>query len=189
MRDATEILAITDSVRTFSGKAWTDSRTRRKPRPAPPCRSGYRVMAEWKLAPARRRRPAGLLGQMPPTLSRKAVAVGEKWVHEMRVPLPGEPGAVGRFGRPSSSIHSAAAADSVHLDARSHVTRPLGRKRFRDVGDTRRQDAVRPAPLVDHRDARHDRCLVRYSGRARRKAAKPMRVHTRVYQSLRVDAQ
>ena len=37
-----------------------------------------------------------MFGQMPATLSQKPVVVGEKWIHEMRVPLPDEPGAMGR---------------------------------------------------------------------------------------------
>ncbi|MDQ3674603.1 MAG: DUF6263 family protein [Gemmatimonadota bacterium] len=36
-----------------------------------------------------------LFGEMPAMLSRSAVAVGEKWTREMRIPLSGEPGAMG----------------------------------------------------------------------------------------------
>lgn len=36
-----------------------------------------------------------LFGEMPAMLSRTGVAVGEKWTREMRIPLSGEPGAMG----------------------------------------------------------------------------------------------
>jgi hypothetical protein len=36
-----------------------------------------------------------LFGEMPAMLSRAVVAVGEKWTREMRIPLSGEPGAMG----------------------------------------------------------------------------------------------
>jgi hypothetical protein len=37
-----------------------------------------------------------LFGQMPAMLSRKPVSVGEKWTREMRIPITGESGAMGR---------------------------------------------------------------------------------------------
>jgi hypothetical protein len=36
-----------------------------------------------------------LFGQMPATLPKKTISAGDKWMHEMRVPLPDEPGATG----------------------------------------------------------------------------------------------
>lgn len=36
-----------------------------------------------------------VFGEMPAMLSRSGVAVGEKWTREMRIPLSGEPGAMG----------------------------------------------------------------------------------------------
>jgi hypothetical protein len=36
-----------------------------------------------------------LFGEMPAMLSRSVVAIGEKWTREMRIPLSGEPGAMG----------------------------------------------------------------------------------------------
>ncbi|HEU4747446.1 MAG TPA: DUF6263 family protein, partial [Gemmatimonadaceae bacterium] len=36
-----------------------------------------------------------LFGEMPAMLPRTGVAVGEKWTREMRIPLSGEPGAMG----------------------------------------------------------------------------------------------
>jgi hypothetical protein len=36
-----------------------------------------------------------LFGEMPAMLSRAVVSVGEKWTREMRIPLSGEPGAMG----------------------------------------------------------------------------------------------
>ena len=36
-----------------------------------------------------------LFGEMPATLARQSVAVGEKWTREMQIPLSGDPGTVG----------------------------------------------------------------------------------------------
>ena len=36
-----------------------------------------------------------IFGGMPATLSRRAVAIGEKWTREMQIPLTGQPGAMG----------------------------------------------------------------------------------------------
>jgi hypothetical protein len=90
-RDATELLAITDSVMTSPGGG---QQKLKQPTPKSPVEIRISSDGGVELGAG----PASddvrtLFGQMPATLSRKPVAVGEKWIHEMRVPLPNEPGA------------------------------------------------------------------------------------------------
>jgi hypothetical protein len=90
-RDATELLAITDSVMTSPGAG---QQKLKQPTPKSPVEIRISSDGGVELGAG----PASddvrtLFGQMPATLSRKPVAVGEKWIHEMRVPLPDEPGA------------------------------------------------------------------------------------------------
>lgn len=90
-REATEILAITDSVTTSPGQGQP-----RMKQPTPKSPVEIRISADGGVelgAGSASDEVRTLFGQMPATLSRKPVAVGEKWIHEMRVPLPNEPGA------------------------------------------------------------------------------------------------
>jgi hypothetical protein len=93
-RDATEILAITDSVRSSWG---ANHETLQKSRMKGPVEMRISSDGSVELGAG----PASddvrtMFGQMPATLSRKSVSVGEKWMHEMRLPLIDEPGGTGR---------------------------------------------------------------------------------------------
>lgn len=96
-RDATELVAITDSVRTSSGKRNSGSPATKQP--TPPAPASIRISTDGGvelISGPITDEIRTLFGQMPATLSRKPVAVGERWIHEMRIPLAGEPGATGR---------------------------------------------------------------------------------------------
>jgi hypothetical protein len=93
-RDATEILAITDSVRSSSGSGKENLQKSSMKGPVE-MRISTDGSVELGAGPASDD-VRTLFGQMPATLSRKSVAVGEKWNHEMRMPLIDEPGATGR---------------------------------------------------------------------------------------------
>jgi len=191
MRDATEILAITDSVRVSTGKRGTDSRTAKEAASRAPVQ--IRISSDGGVeigAGSAGDDLRALLGQMRPTLSRKAVAVGEKWVHEMRVPLPGEPGAFGRVrttfqldslgrGGQVAFISMRGAMSHDHSDGSDSETSGtlIGRMQF-----------DRRLSWITETHATIDVWAVLRSAPGE-KAAKPMRVHTRVVQSLRVDAQ
>lgn len=93
-RDATELLAITDSVMTSPGAG---GQKLKQPTPKSPVEIRISSDGGVELGAG----PASddvrtLFGQMPATLSRKPVAVGEKWIHQMSIPLPDEPGALAR---------------------------------------------------------------------------------------------
>jgi hypothetical protein len=131
-----------------------------------------------------------LLGQMPPTLSRKAVAVGEKWVHEMRVPLPGEPGAVGRVRTTFQLDSLGRNGQTAYISMRGALSHDHS-----DGSDSETTGTLVGTMQYDRRlswitetHATIDVWSVLRSPPGE-KSEKPMRVHTRVVQSLRVDAQ
>ena len=92
-RDATELVAITDSVMTSPGGG--------RPRLKQPFAKDpveIRITSDGSVelgAGQANDEVRDMFLQMPATLSRKPLSVGEKWIHEMRVPIPEEPGAMG----------------------------------------------------------------------------------------------
>ncbi len=188
MRDATDMIAITDSVRTSTGKPASPYTSPRQPPSRVPVeiRISSDGGVEIGAGPASEEIRT-LFGQMPPTLSRKPVAVGEKWVHEMRVPLSVEPGAFGRvrttfqldsLGRNGHTayISMRGVLSHDHSDGSDSETSGslVGTMQF----DRRRSWITRTHATIDV-----------WSVVSSPPAGTPMRVHTRVVQSLRVDGQ
>jgi len=95
--DGTRVLAVTDSVR---GAVASGNARAARPRRIPSGNGTVELKvatdggAEVVDADASDQMRA-MFGQMPATLSRKPVAVGEKWVRQMRVPISAEAGAMG----------------------------------------------------------------------------------------------
>ncbi|HEX5577882.1 MAG TPA: hypothetical protein VFX40_05860 [Gemmatimonadaceae bacterium] len=89
------VLAVTDSLRTAtSSGAARAARPRRVPSTAGTVElristDGGAEVVDADATPELR----AIFGQMPATLSRKAVAVGETWIRQMRVPIATEAGA------------------------------------------------------------------------------------------------
>lgn len=95
--DRITVLAVTDSIRMSSSAG---------PRPGPPRRvrgregsmqlsvstDGGAEVTDSEASEELR----AIFGQMPAMLSRKPVAIGGKWTREMRIPIAGESGAMGR---------------------------------------------------------------------------------------------
>jgi len=188
MRDATDMLAITDSVRTLSGKRGAGNRAVRQPSSRGPVeiRISSDGGVELGAGPASDEMRT-LFGQMPPTLSRKAVAVGERWVHEMRVPLPGEPGAIGRV-RTTFQLDSLGRNGEVaYISMRGELSHDHS-----DGSDSETRGSLVGSMQFDRRLAwiteTHATIDV-WSQVKSPPAPKPMQVHTRVKQSLRVDGQ
>lgn len=95
--EGTMVLAVTDSVRTSATSSQNrdvEPTRRSVPQSSVELRvstdGGAEVVDEAASDELRT-----IFGQMPAMLSRKAVAVGEKWVRQMRIPLPGESGKSG----------------------------------------------------------------------------------------------
>lgn len=188
MRDATEMLAITDSVRTSTGKRGAGGRTTRQPSSRGPVEirisgdGGVEIGAGPASDEVRT-----LFGQMPPTLSRKPVAVGERWVHEMRIPLAAEPGAIGRV-RTTFQLDSLGRDGGIaYISMRGVLSHDHS-----DGSDSETSGSLVGTMEFDRRlswiTETHATIDV-WSLLKSPPAGQPMRVHTRVVQSLRVDAQ
>jgi len=180
--DATEILAITDSVTTSPGQGQP-----RLKQPTPKSPVEIRISADGGVelgAGSASEDVRTLFGQMPATLSRKPVAVGEKWIHEMRVPLPDEPGAralvrttlrldsLGRNGQ-IAYISMRGALSHDHSDGSTSETSG-------SLTGTMQLDR-RLAWITDTHATIDVWTVVRNAS-----SGKPMDVHTRVVQSLSV---
>lgn len=187
MRDATDMLAITDSVRTSTGKRGAGQRTTRQPTSRTPVeiRISSDGGVEIGAGPASDEIRT-LFGQMPPTLSRKSVAVGEKWIHEMRVPLVGEPGATGRVRTTFQLDSLGRTADIAYISMRGILSHDHS-----DGSDSETRGSLAGTMRFDRRlgwiTETHATIDV-WSGLKFPPAGQPMRVHTRVVQSLRVSS-
>jgi hypothetical protein len=188
MRDATEMLAITDSVRTSTGKRGATNRTTREPSSRTPVeiRISSDGGVEIGAGPASDE-VRTLFGQMPPTLSRKSVSVGEKWVHEMRVPLTSEPGAVGKVRTTFQLDSLGRSGETAYISMRGVLTHDHS-----DGSDSETTGSLAGTMQFDRRlswiTETHATIDV-WSLVKSPPAGQPMRVHTRVVQSLRVDSQ
>jgi hypothetical protein len=185
-RDATDMLAITDSVRTSSGKRGADERVTKQPASRGPVEIRISTDGGVELGAG----PASdevrtLFGQMPATLSRRAVAVGEKWIHEMRVPLAGEPGATGRV-RTTFQLDSLGRNGNVaYISMRGVLTHDHS-----DGSDSETSGSLTGTMQLDRRLAwiTETRATIDvWSTVTARSSGQPMQVHTRVLQFLRVS--
>jgi hypothetical protein len=93
-KNATDILAITDSVVTTS--PGPSPKRIKQPTPRGPVEIRISTDGTVELGAGQASDDLrALFGQMPATLPAKPISVGERWIHQMRVPLPNEPGATG----------------------------------------------------------------------------------------------
>lgn len=186
MRDATEMLAITDSVRTSTGKSATRYTSPRHP----PSRIPVEIRISSDGGVEIGAGPASdeirtLFGQMPPTLSRKSVAVGGKWIHEMRVPLVGEPGATGRVRTTFQLDSLSRSGDIAYISMRGILSHDHS-----DGSDSETSGSLTGSMRFDRRLGwiTETRATIDvWSIVKSPPAGQPMRVHTRVVQSLRVS--
>ena len=95
-RDGAMILAVTDSIRTAMSRGGKPGVPKRVAQ-----RDGTMKLRVSKDGGAEvldsdaSEELRAIFGQMPATLSKQPVAVGEKWKREMRIPIAGEAGAMG----------------------------------------------------------------------------------------------
>lgn len=91
---ATDILAITDSVVTMA--PGPNQKRMKQPIPRGPVEIRISTDGTVELGAGQASDDLrALFGQMPATLPKKKISPGEKWMHQMRVPMPDEPGATG----------------------------------------------------------------------------------------------
>ena len=184
--DATDILAITDSVLTSTEKRGPLHHATNQPLQRAPVEIRIASDGEVEVGAG----PASdemrtLLGQMPATLSRKAVTVGEKWIHEMRVPLAREPGATGlvrttfqldSLGRGGDIAYISMHGSLTHEHANGSNSETSGSLTGSMRFDRRRGWITDTHAMIDV-----------WSEVASTSSRKPMEVHTRVVQSLHVS--
>lgn len=184
-RDATDMLAITDSVLTSAGGREPLRRAVNQPIQRAPVEiriatdGGVEIGAGPATDEVRT-----LFGQMPATLSRKAVAVGERWTHEMRVPLAGEPGATGLVRTTFQLDSLSRNADVAYISMRGTLSHDHS-----DGSDSETSGSLTGTMRFDRRlgwiTDTHAEIDV-WSEVASRSSGRPMRVHTTVVQSLQV---
>lgn len=185
--DATDILAITDSVLTSTDKRGplhraTNPRLQRAPVEIRIASDGEVEVGAGPASDEMRT----LLGQMPATLSRKAVAVGEKWMREMRVPLAGEPGATGLVRTTFQLDSVRRGGDIAYISMHGSLTHEHA-----NGSDSETSGSLTGSMRFDRRRGwitdTHAMIDV-WSEVTSPSSRKPMEVHTRVVQSLHVSS-
>jgi len=183
-RDATDLLAITDSVMTSPGPGHA-----RLKQPIPRNPVEIRITSDGSVelgAGQATDEVREMFGQMPATLSRKPLAIGEKWIHEMKVPLPEEPGATGLV-RTTLQLDSLGKGGNVaYISMRGVLSHDHSDGSNSDTSGSltgTMQLDRRLAWITDTHATIDVWSLVRNSA-----SGKPMDVHTRVVQTLKVTA-
>lgn len=183
-RDATDLLAITDSVMTSSGAGKA-----RLKQPVPRNPVEIRITSDGSVelgAGQATDEVKEMFGQMPATLSRRPLAIGEKWIHEMKVPLPEEPGSLGLV-RTTLQLDSLSKGGNVaYISMRGVLSHdhPDGSHSDTSGSLTGTMQLDRRLAWITDTHATIDVwTLVRNSA-----SGKPMDVHTRVVQTLKVTA-
>ncbi len=183
-RDATDLIAITDSVITSPGPG----RPRLK-QPVPRNPVEIRITSDGSVelgAGQATDEVREMFGQMPATLSRKPLAIGEKWIHEMKVPLPEEPGSTGLV-RTTLQLDSLSRGGNVaYISMRGVLSHDHSDGSNSDTSGSltgTMQLDRRLAWITDTRATIDVWTLVRNSA-----SGKPMDVHTRIVQTLKVTA-
>ena len=184
-RDATEMLAITDSVRTSSGKRGQGQPVVRQPTPRAPVE--IRVSSDGGVeigAGPASDEVRTLFVQMPATLARKPIAVGEKWTREMRVPLTREPGATGTVRTTFHLDSLGRSGDVAYISMRGVLSHAHS-----DGSTSETSGSLTGTMQLDRRLAWITDTFAIIDVWSVVKAGadgKPMNVHTRVTQSLKV---
>ncbi|HEY8166955.1 MAG TPA: hypothetical protein VIF83_15500 [Gemmatimonadaceae bacterium] len=182
--DATVMLAVTDSIRSASGtsRATIGRMTRLdRPRNAVEIKmsqdGGVELLDESASDELR-----SVFGQMPPTLSRKPVAVGEKWTREMLVPLAREPGASGRVLATFQLDSLRNNGDVAFISMRGELSH-----RHSDGSDSETGGSILATIQLNRRLGwiTETRATIDVSSVVRGEGGRPMRVRTRITQLLR----
>lgn len=182
--NAMVMLAVTDSIRTASGiSRATIGRLARLDRPRNAVEimmsqdGGVELLDEGATDELR-----SVFGQMPPTLSRKPVNVGEKWTREMLVPLPREPGATGHVRATFQLDSLGGNGDVAFISMRGELSH-----RHADGSDSETGGSILAAIRLDRRLGwiTETRATIDVSSVVRGEGGRPMRVRTRITQLLR----
>jgi hypothetical protein len=182
--DAMVMLAVTDSIRTASGTSRASiGRMARLERSG----NAVEIMmsqdgAVELLGEGATDELRSVFGQMPATLSRKPVKVGEKWTREMLVPLPREPGASGRVRATFQLDSLGGNGDVAFITMRGELSH-----RHADGTESETGGSILAAIQLDRRLGwiTETRATIDVSSVVRGEGGRPMRVRTRITQLLR----
>jgi hypothetical protein len=182
--DAMVMLAVTDSIRTATGASRASigrmvrlDRSRNAVEIMMSQDGGVEVLDEGATDELR-----SVFGQMPATLSRKPVSVGDKWTREMVVPLPREPGSSGRVLATFQLDSLGRNGDLAFISMRGALSHRHSDGRDSEFGGT-----IVAAIQLDRRlgwiTATH--ATIDVSSVVRAEGGAQMRVRTRITQQLR----
>lgn len=180
------VLAVTDSVRTSSSSGSV--------RPGPPARTQGRQNKSMELRLATdggaevvdadaSEELRAVFGQMPAMLSRKPVSVGERWAREMRIPIAGEKGAMGLVKATFQLDSLGRRGDIAYITMRGTLSHD-----HRDGSDSELSGWLSGSVQLDRRVAwiTETRAVIDVTSMVNpATGGKPMRVRTRVTQTLR----
>jgi hypothetical protein len=182
--DAMVMLAVTDSIRTATGtsRATVGQMARldksRNSVEILMSQDGGVVLLEEGATDELR----AVFGQMPPTLSRKPVSIGDKWTREMLVPLSREPGATGRVLATFQLDSLGNNGDVAFISMRGALSH-----RHSDGSNSETSGSIVAAIQLNRRLGwiTETRATIDVSSVVRGEAGRPMRVRTRITQLLR----
>jgi hypothetical protein len=177
-----EVTALTDSIRTatFTGTRTPPLRKTAVRDPVMHLRVSTDGGAE-VLDGGRTTQIAAAFGPMPATLSGKAVAIGDRWDREMRIPVAGETGAVGL-------VRATFQLDSLRRNGDVAFISMKGRLSHdhKDGSTSELDGSMNGTIQLDRRLGwiTDTYATIEVSSTVRGRDGQPMRIHTRVTQQL-----
>lgn len=125
---------------------------------------------------------ATAFGPMPATLSGKAVAVGDRWDREMRIPITGEAGAMGRVRATFQLDSLGRNGDIAYISMRGKLTHD-----HRDGSLSELEGSMTGSIQLDRRAAwiTETRATIDVTSTMRGRDGQPMRLRTRVTQLVK----
>ncbi len=129
-----------------------------------------------------------LFAEMPATLSRSAVSVGEKWMREMQISLAGEPGATGMVQATFQLDSLRRSGDLAYVSLHGTISRPRSAQQAVRQQGYEAAGTISGSILIDRSlgwitDARTT--IIVHSTMPAAKGKQPMRVRTRITQWAR----
>jgi hypothetical protein len=180
--EGASVLALTDSIRTTGsrgGRAAGPRKVRKGDKPI-----NLRLFTDGGaevVDPQASDEMREVFGQMPAMLSRKQVAVGEKWSREMRIPIVGEAGAMGRVRATFQLDSLSNSGDMAYISMRGTLSHD-----HRDGSGSELSGTMAGSLQLDRTLGWivDTRATIDVTSLMRQSPAGPMRVHTKVTQVL-----
>jgi hypothetical protein len=182
-----DITAITDSIRTATFTSGRAPALKRAVVKDPTMKLHVSTYGEAELIEGgRAAHVAASFGPMPATLSEKAVAPGDKWERELKIPIAGEAGAVGRVRATFRLDSLSDNGDIAYISMRGKLTHD-----HKD-GSTSELDGNMTGSMQLNRRLgwiTDTRAVIDVTSTVNGRDGQPMRIRTRVTQQLRAAPQ